>query len=105
MTAHKLATLGTAPAAVLEIHGRRWFERTNGNTYHSFRILVNGTELHYTPFAYGYGSQYAQNAQQWLVDHGYLDELAAYETLYGYCTRAGIQCINTVEDVPRKKDL
>ena len=52
------------------IEARRWFERTNGNTYHSVRVYVNGERVGHEPFAYGYGEQYLQTALHILQDAG-----------------------------------
>lgn len=44
------------------IEGRRWFERTNGNTYHSSTVYVNNEQVGRVDFAYGYGDMYIQSA-------------------------------------------
>ena len=50
--------------ATIIITGRRWFERTNGNTYHTARALVLSHDENHTsnaintPITYGYGNQY-----------------------------------------------
>jgi len=41
----------------------KWFDRTNGNTYHSVRITrCRDGSVICCPLAYGYGSQYRQTA-------------------------------------------
>ncbi len=52
------------------IEGRRWFERTNGNTYHSVSVYVNNELVGRQPFAYGYGEQYVQSAFDILTEFG-----------------------------------
>lgn len=47
---------------MVTIEGRRWFERTNGNTYHSVNVYVNNELVGREPFAYGYGEMYIQSA-------------------------------------------
>ncbi len=94
----------------LVIVGRRWFERTNGNTYHSAEIIVDGKCVHKIDYAYGYGQQYCHNAKIWLHQNGYLPELETRdgtpgESLWRYCERKGIVFTDTVTDVRRKKDL
>ena len=44
-------------------HACRWFDRVNGNTYHSVRVTRcrDGAVL-VCPFQYGYGDQYRQTA-------------------------------------------
>jgi hypothetical protein len=94
----------------LHIHGRRWFERTNGNTYHTVAIFVNGRSIHKTERVYGYGSQYQQSACEWLDANGYLPDIERYkwggtESLWRYCDRRSIPFVDEVDDVPRRKDL
>ena len=38
--------------------GRRWFQKTYGNTYHTVTVLIDGTEVYQSPKSYGYGDQY-----------------------------------------------
>ena len=41
----------------------RWFDKCNGNTYHSVRISkVSNGKLIVCPFTYGYGEQYRDTA-------------------------------------------
>lgn len=55
----------------LTIIGRRWFDKVNGNTYHSVEIYDDsGKQLARVPFAYGYGDQYQQTALDALVKLG-----------------------------------
>jgi len=94
----------------ITIIGRRWFERVNGNTYHSVSILVDGKHVHRIEYDYGYGRMYAQNAQKWLDKNGYLPGIEHYpnggsESLWRYCEKNGIALFDTVTDVKRKKDL
>ena len=52
------------------IEGKRWFERVNGNTYHSVSVYVNNELVGRMPFAYGYGEQYIQSAFDILSEFG-----------------------------------
>lgn len=95
---------------VIHIHGRRWFEKVNGNTYHTCSIYVDGEHVHKIPFSYGYDSQYEWNAADWLEENGYLPnrehhENGSGESLWRCCERHGIKLVNEVDDVQRKKDL
>jgi|APCry1669188879_1035177.scaffolds.fasta_scaffold151394_2 hypothetical protein len=86
--------------------GRRWFEKTNGNTYHSAEIYVNGKFVHKIDFDYGYGSQYEWNAFNWLKKNGYIKNADTAQASPGwYCREHGIDWATTVTDVNRKKDL
>ena len=86
----------------LHIEGRRWFQRTYGNTYHSVRIYRNGELLAHIPFEYGYGDQFLQTALDWLKANGHAPADAKYGTLY---LRETLHGTYTVADVARKKDL
>lgn len=95
----------------LEIYGKRWFQKSYGNTYHSVNVYVND-ELLRCDFAYGYGSQYLQTACDLLIDAGY--DVQTYYTdgspKDNYCSLLDILRNNDnftekVTDVKRKKDL
>ena len=58
----------------LFLEGRAWFDKLNGNTYHSVRIWLNGEILDIVPFTYGYENAYQQTAITKLVELGYLPE-------------------------------
>ncbi len=84
----------------LLIKGRRWFQASYGNTYHSVEIIDMTTvkQIAYEPFEYGYNNQYLQTAVEMLA------KLKIEVTYNDLChDRHGIQC--TVYDVKRKKDL
>lgn len=94
---------------MLHIEGRRWFQRTYGNTYHSVRIYEveenhpsNSYLLDYLPFNYGYDDQYLQTALDWLKANGYAPADAPYGTLY---LREVLHATHSVVDVKRKRDL
>ncbi len=90
-TQTKLKTMAEKIRSIT-IVGRRWFEKTNGNTYHSVEIWVNGQQVKYLPFQYGYELQYRQTAQDWIV-------------LWRHAEDNNIELVQTVSDVGRKKDL
>ena len=50
----------------IDIQGKSWFDKVNGNSYFSAQITVNyglkGVSSFKIPFQYGYGSQYSQEA-------------------------------------------
>lgn len=45
---------------IILIEGRRWFDKVNGNTYHSATVYVNNEEVARDPFTYGYSDAYIQ---------------------------------------------
>lgn len=52
--------------------GRKWFDKINGNTYHSVTMTVGGVSV-YIPMHYGYGDQWRQTAVDWLVSNDILE--------------------------------
>jgi hypothetical protein len=95
----------------ITVVGRLWFNRGQGNTYHSAEILVNGLVVHKVPFEYGYGSQYEQSAADWLEASGYMPgrrrspNTGGRESLPRYCDRHCVAYSSSATDVSRKKDL
>jgi len=95
----------------ITVIGKRWFDKVNGNTYHSAVALVNGKAVATIGYCYGYGDQYEWNAMQALEEKGYLPKLEHYkntggtESLWRYCEKNKIQYASFVSDVQRKKDL
>lgn len=86
----------------LHIEGRRWFQRTYGNTYHSVRIWKNGQHIGTIPFSYGYGDSYLQSAIDFLKARNLIPANAEYGTRYLREELGGTySCI----DVTRKSDL
>lgn len=51
----------------------RWFDRINGNTYHSVRVtkLDDGKEI-VSPMQYGYGDSYRQTALKLMLQNNWL---------------------------------
>lgn len=82
----------------LKIEGRRWFQKSCGNTYHSVTVYVNDEVLR-KDFEYGYGNQYLQTAIELLQANGYND-IKIFSDL-----RAIPNFIENVVDVQHKKDL
>lgn len=88
----------------ITIVGRRWFEKVNGNTYHSAAVYVDGELIGKADFVYGYGSQYEQTA----IDILKKDKRIRGNLRFPISTWAReqkITLVNTVTDVGRKKDL
>lgn len=83
----------------LKIYGRRWFQKSYGNTYHTVTVIVNGEEMK-SGIAYGYGNHYLQTAADMLRNAGYEipeNNGEAYAMMTKYEHEA--------TDVKRKKDL
>ena len=83
----------------LKIYGRRWFQKSYGNTYHTVTVIVNGEEMK-SGITYGYGNHYLQTAADLLRSAGYdipENNGEAYAMMTKYEHEAA--------DVKRKKDL
>jgi hypothetical protein len=53
----------------------KWFDKVNGNTYHSVRVTRckdGKTIVPSTPYQYGYGDQYRQTALELMHKNGWL---------------------------------
>jgi hypothetical protein len=81
--------------------GRRWFQKTYGNTYHTVEIkdVYNQKQLTYTSMEYGYGESFRQTAHKWLLDNNY----DVPENYGDFIQKCNIEYM--VIDVDRKKDL
>ena len=61
----------------LLIEGFEWFDRINGNSYHTIRITdLNTNEVIFKSdcLNYGYGDQYRQTAYKELINMGLVEE-------------------------------
>ncbi len=95
----------------ITVIGRRWFQRTYGNTYHTAEILIDGISVHKTAKTYGYGSCYEQSAAEWLESAGVL-KLKRYPVSGGteplwqaVRERMGLAWSSIAQDVSRERDL
>lgn len=82
-----------APIRVNSIITRRWFEKTNGNMYHTVELVLDNGTTRKSPRAYGYGDMWRQTARNLLgTESGLVYHIEVWNEA-------------TVLDVPRKKDL
>ncbi len=86
----------------IHIEGRRWFQRSAGNTYHSARVFVNGHEQLYSGRHYGYGDCFLQTALDMMKKEGLAPADAKYGTHY---LREELGASYSVVDVARERDL
>lgn len=84
----------------LRIYGRRWLQKSYGNTYHTTRIVVNGEELK-SDIVYGYDDHYKETARQLLEANGY--EVPGPLEFNRFLSENDFQA--SAVDVDRKKDL
>ena len=94
----------------ITVIGRRWFQKSYGNTYHTAQILVDGVPVEGVGRSYGYGDMYLQNAADKLEALGYMPNREHYAhggatPLWRYCEEHGIVFTCSVMDVQRQKDL
>ena len=88
------------------IVGRKWFEKTNSNTYHTAEIFLNGEFIHKTKITYGYEDHYIHTGIQWLIDTGKLPPRQPdSEPDHRYFKRIGVKVEQAAVSVQRRKDL
>jgi len=96
----------------ISIHGRRWFDKVNGNTYFSAYALVDGKQYeNCITYEYGYGDQYVDSMCKRLETYGVIPERPHYS--HGGQPAAwhwirdvlGIEWFYDACDVSRKRDL
>lgn len=91
------------------IRGRRWFQKSYGNTYFTATIYINNKLVANLPEQYGYGEYYMQAAGEWLKRNGYTAQreypTGGLEPLWHYCRDNGITLYYDAVDVKREKDL
>lgn len=97
-----------------DMRGRRWWQRSAGNTYHSVELfgLINGQweSLGKVPYAHGSELEYSQSGIDWLIDNGYLVaphplRVSGLYTRYKSEYREANCITRDVVDVKRKRDL
>lgn len=96
----------------IRIHGKRWFQKSYGNTYHSVKITIDQAENRielFEPFEYGYDRQFESTGIALLRKHtNYLEGIEddyLSSRLMEALNSKGVFIVSSVEDVERKKDL
>ena len=96
----------------LTLIGRKWFQKSAGNTYHSVSIVLDGIEVWASGRCYGYGDQYQQTAMEWLAENGYPELGERHENgclknapLSLYCRNNEINFSAQAINVARERDL
>lgn len=93
------------PGDTVDVTGRRWFNRTCGNTYHAVTIYINGKHAVDTGVRYGFGDQWQYTAKAWLEDNNYVVSDHPADSLWRVSERMGFKLNLNVVDVKRKRDL
>jgi hypothetical protein len=61
----------------IDIYGKEWFDKVNGNSYFSAEIIVNycieSEERFQVPFSYGYGDMYIFDSLRVLKNAGIIE--------------------------------
>ena len=90
------------------IVGRRWFQRTYGNTYFSAVAYLDGKQVAQIDFEYGYGDHYADEMTTKLENLDLIPKRVANPhnpAPWRHFQDLGIEFSYTATDVNRKKDL
>jgi hypothetical protein len=95
----------------IHVEGRRWHQRTYGNTYHTVTVHVDGQPAITVPRTYGYGDHYLQTAADAIEQAGLLPpreqrpQGQSHEALWRWAERVGVPLTYDVQDVRRRSDL
>ena len=89
---------------VVLVVGRRWFDRANGNTYHTAEVFVNDKYVGKSRMTYGYDEQYIQTAKEILLDSYKLPKGMSDTSALWRLKEYGVTLNKTVSD-GLKRDL
>jgi len=90
---------------LLEISGREWFDRINGNRYYCVYILINNRLVITVPYTYGYDDSYIQSATEALKESGIIDTGREMYKIDAYCRDNDIHCVCHIQMNCKKKQL
>ena len=88
----------------IEIIGKRWFDKVNGNTYFTAKVFINDELKLELPFQYGYEEHYIHSSFEELKKQNIID-IKDNAAPWRYCEENNIKLITRAIDVNRKKDL
>ena len=92
----------------ITVLGRKWWDKINGNTYHTAQIMIDGHTVGKTEFSYGYGDHYLQSAAEWLEKNGHIERErysnGGGQPLWQYCADKGIH-LEYSASYGRKREL
>lgn len=80
---------------------KKWFDKVNGNTYHSVRcVRVRDNAVVVGAFQYGYGEQYKQTALAMMAKAGWMPgiEYQDFDKQFSYERETGYPVLWTVSD-------
>ncbi len=90
------------PFNIIIVSGRRWFQRSYGNTYHSVDVTIDGKLVFESDRTYGYEDQYRSTACDYLIKAGYYN---SYSDFIDDQRNYRDKFVFIVNDVQREKDL
>ncbi|ANS04882.1 hypothetical protein [uncultured Mediterranean phage] len=92
----------------IDINAKEWFDKVNGNSYFSAVITLNygmkDTKTINTPFQYGYGDYYVDEAKATLTQHNYISPVHM-QPLWRYCEENNIIIRTNKQEGCKKKDV
>ena len=89
----------------ITIIGRRWFQKSCGNTYHTVKVYVNNELLEESEKTYGYGDQYKQTGYEILLKHNVFSKFKTQWDIENYMRDNRKSFLISHSDVSREKDL
>ena len=89
---------------LIEVQGREWFDKVNGNSYHCVYISINGSLVITVPFTYGYEDSYKYTATNAMSEAGYLPNPLSIN-VDTYCRKNGIHCVCHIQRGCKKNQL
>ncbi len=100
-----IGATGSKKIKSIEIWGKKWFQKSYGNTYHAVKVYVNNELIGTSPIRYGYGDQYIQTAEDILKKAGYLKRKDPSTPLWRYAQERKIKLKAYAEDVDTQREL
>ena len=81
------------------VYGARWFDKINGNTYHSVTVIrCRDSKAIAVPWQYGYDNCYQQTALKAMLDNGWLPKKYNEKNVYLYDRENNYPIIYNVTD-------
>lgn len=102
-------TQTTIDIKTLDIAAKEWFDKVNGNSYHSVRVTINygmpDEMTIYCPFTYGYGDHYQQTAFSAIQAFGLTPKQDSRTSAWRYYEENGIITRNSISRNCLKRDV
>lgn len=89
----------------IQVLGKKWFDKVNGNTYHSVAVYVNNEFVGKNDFEYGYDRQYEETGRKILEQHYNMPNGMGETDSLWRLNNYGVKVLSNACNVSRKKDL